>query len=197
MIVRFKSTISNAVSIKAAIKSSGMLQRRINEDMERRLRRTRRNKNGFDRQEFMSFKSLLFTNLNALKSGPLLRPLVEEYKIQFTTIKLSQDQSAAQIFWKCAGKEDEVGPQLTDIVKDLEIDLKATERLGSNLPKITFHPDPVMKNEKFLESLQNIPIIQDDEPSDEPVRQQEKLLKTNILSFEREQVLEKVHHFVC
>lgn len=192
MIIRLKSSLSR-VNVAAALKSSSMLEKRIAADTERRLRRAQRNV-VVDRQEFLSIKSLLFSSLNALKSGPLLRPLVEEYKIQFTTVKLSQDRSEAKVFWKCETRETEVGPQLVELVKDLEIDLKATERLGSNIPKITFQPDPSMKAERFLNLLNNIPIQDDVEMEPEPPKESQQALKSNVLSFDREQVLEKVHN---
>ena len=165
-----------------------------------------------DGEEKSFFDKTVLKNINELRKNSVFSDIFTENNVTFTDVKSNSTLSKVVIFWKMTNSKNnpvklaETEQKLISSASEICEELNQTcSTVAGKIPKIVFEQDFKMKSDNFINFLQNFKVengdtadtceneleknceIDEISTSNPPVQ-----LKTNVLQFKRDKVLEQI-----
>ena len=197
------------------------LEQQVSDEVKRRQKRDerRRNKKPLsvhfrDGEEKHFFDKMILKNINDLRKTSTLSDILTENNVTFTDVKSTSTLKEVVIFWKMTNSKNnpvklaETEQKLISSASVICEELNQTcSTVAGKIPKIVFEQDYKMKSDNFINFLQNFK-VEDNETTENCDNEFEKnceineeiststppvQLKTNVLQFKRDKVLDQVN----
>ena len=167
-----------------------------------------------DGEEKSFFDKTVLKNINELRKNSVFSDILTENNVTFTDVKSNSTLSKVVIFWKMTNSKNnpvklaETEQKLISSASEICEELNQTcSTVAGKIPKIVFEQDFKMKSDNFINFLQNFK-VEDNETTENCDNEFEKnceineeiststppvQLKTNVLQFKRDKVLDQVN----
>ena len=167
-----------------------------------------------DGEEKSFFDKTVLKSINELRKDSVFSDIFTENNVTFTDVKSNSTLSKVVIFWKMTNSKNnpvklaETEQKLISSASEICEELNQTcSTVAGKIPKIVFEQDFKMKSDNFINFLQNFK-VEDNETTENCDNEFEKnceineeiststppiQLKTNVLQFKRDKVLDQVN----